>query len=99
VSFNTVMAAFKTGNQWKRSLELLREMELEGVEPDLISFNTAMWLCGRAGKWQLVRTHAKLCVCCVLGWCYCGARPCEARGVCRLRGGRSRAGRFVPAAA
>lgn len=73
VSFNTVMAALKKGNQWRKSLELMEEMRAHGMEPDLVSFNTVMSVCGKAGKWQKVRSRGAGVVDregCVL-WCCC----------------------------
>jgi len=49
------MAALAKKNQWKLALELMEEMAEAGVEPDIISYNTAMHVCGKAGKWQTVR--------------------------------------------
>jgi pentatricopeptide repeat domain-containing protein 1 len=52
VSYNTVMAGLKKGSQWKKSLELMEEMQGDGVLPDLVTFNTVMDVCGKAGKWH-----------------------------------------------
>ena len=53
ISFNAAIHALASGGQWRRALELLRDMEaVDGVRPDLISYNSAMSAMASAQQWR-----------------------------------------------
>jgi pentatricopeptide repeat protein len=37
---------------WTRAMDLLRQMEEDGIEPDGFSFSSAISCCGAGGKWK-----------------------------------------------
>ena len=49
-------------SQWERALALLDEMRSDGVAPNVISFNSAITACERAGRWEpaYVSTNSEL---------------------------------------
>ena len=42
ISYSAAISACEKGGQWEKPLELLKSMEVRGVEPDAISYNAAM---------------------------------------------------------
>lgn len=47
VSYNAALDACSKGGRSDKALELLREMEANGIEPEVISFNAAIDACAR----------------------------------------------------
>lgn len=47
VSYNTALDACSKGGQADKAMELLNQMELNGIEPGLISFNAVIDACAR----------------------------------------------------
>lgn len=52
-SFNTAIAACGRRGEWRRSLDILAGMEVEGVPPTIFSYNAAIGACAKAGQWRL----------------------------------------------
>lgn len=52
-SFNTAIAACGRGGEWRRSLDILAGMEVEGVPPSIFSYNAAIGACAKAGQWRI----------------------------------------------
>lgn len=50
ISYNAAIDACAKGGLWRRGLELLSEMELAGFRPSIVSYNTVLGVCGRAGR-------------------------------------------------
>ena len=52
-SFNTAIAACGRRGEWRRSLDILAGMEVEGVTPSIFSYNAAIGACAKAGQWRI----------------------------------------------
>lgn len=52
-SFNTAIAACGRRGEWRRSLDILAGMEVEGVPPSIFSYNAAIGACAKAGQWRI----------------------------------------------
>ncbi|CAE8636052.1 unnamed protein product [Polarella glacialis] len=50
---NMALNGMEKGKLWKQALQLLADMRQMGVPPDVISLNTTMGVCGRAGFWEI----------------------------------------------
>ncbi|CAE8613174.1 unnamed protein product, partial [Polarella glacialis] len=46
------MSVCGTSSQWERSLLLLRELQLEGLLPSLVTLNAAISCCEKGGAWE-----------------------------------------------
>lgn len=49
VSWNTMLAGYASGGCYKEAIELLNEMEAQGVEPDIITWNGLITGCTETG--------------------------------------------------
>lgn len=50
ITYNTMIDACGRGGDWKRAVELLKEMEVVGLPPDVVSYTSTMDGCGKAGR-------------------------------------------------
>jgi pentatricopeptide repeat domain-containing protein 1 len=51
--FNAAIAALGRGGQWRRAMELLREMQAgDGPQPDAITYNSVLGALSSAGEWR-----------------------------------------------
>lgn len=50
ITYNTMIDASGRGGDWKKAVELLKEMELVGLQQDVVSFTTAIDACGKGGR-------------------------------------------------
>ena len=41
-----------TQNQWQQALELLAEMQAQGLEPSVITYSAAISACKKGSRWQ-----------------------------------------------
>jgi len=42
----------REGSQWQQALELLAEMQAQGLEPDVITYSAAISACEKAEQWE-----------------------------------------------
>ncbi|KAF3453123.1 hypothetical protein FNV43_RR03557 [Rhamnella rubrinervis] len=49
VSWNTMLSGYASGGYYKEAIELLNEMEAQGVEPDIITWNGLITGCTKTG--------------------------------------------------
>lgn len=66
-TFNSVMYGMASAGEWERLLDLLEGMRVDGVAPDVVSYNTAMGACNkvrafkRAPRVELGFVEGRLC--------------------------------------
>lgn len=57
-----IASCVKSGD-WQRALDLIAGMKVEGVSPDVSSYNGAISACAKAGQWRIgLELLAKVCV-------------------------------------
>ncbi|CAE8662781.1 unnamed protein product, partial [Polarella glacialis] len=49
---NSMLGAHGKSRRWQQALGLLMDMPQRPLEPDQISFNSAISACGRGGQWR-----------------------------------------------
>jgi pentatricopeptide repeat protein len=51
-AYAAAIDACAKGRMWQRALELLDEMEKNGVTPNAITYSVAITACGNGGQWE-----------------------------------------------
>ncbi len=52
ISYNAVIAACDSANDWQQALRYLEESKVNGMEPDIIVYFTTLKACGNSERWQ-----------------------------------------------
>ena len=53
ISFSAGISACEKSGNWQQALQLLSDMQADGVQADVICINAGISACEKAGQWQM----------------------------------------------
>jgi pentatricopeptide repeat domain-containing protein 1 len=51
ITYNATISAYEKGGQWGKALELLEEVQAQGIKPDGITYNATISAYEKGGQW------------------------------------------------
>ncbi|KAL4420028.1 hypothetical protein ABPG77_001278 [Micractinium sp. CCAP 211/92] len=52
VHYTTLMSCLQKAGQWEQSMRVFKEMEGQGIVPDVVAHNAAIAACAKGGEWE-----------------------------------------------